>query len=128
MTTLIARLGEIENLEDTEANNAAAYSILSDYLCDVEDNRTIRALNAATGLSLSAGDLATLVAAIKTAFDDAFKVAFTAAIHTVSLVTKVTAEKWAGDGQGRALFREFLRGPVDPMQFIAALMAYQVRQ
>jgi hypothetical protein len=128
MTTLISRLSVIANLDDTEANNVAAYSVLSDYLCDISDNRTINALNAATGLNLSAGDLATLGAAIKAAFDDAFTAAFTGAIHTGSLVTKVTAQLWGGEVQSRGLFWEFLQGPVDPLQFISVVMDYQVRQ
>jgi hypothetical protein len=124
MATLIERLGEITNLDDTEANNIAARSVIGDYLADIVDTRSFVALNTATGLSLSAEDLATLVTAIKAAFDSAFKAAFLAAVENEDLVDRVTANLWNGGVETRKLFREFLKGPVDSMVFIAALMNF----
>jgi hypothetical protein len=102
MTTLIARLGEIENLSDTEANNIATRNLLSDFIEGQERLAEPAALNAATGLSLSAEDLITLVAAIKSAFTTSFKASFVEALECESLVDEVIPWIW---GTRRSCFQ-----------------------
>jgi hypothetical protein len=122
--TLIARLGEIENLEDTETNNIAVKNVLSDFIEGQERLAEPAALNVATGLELAPEDLATLIAAIKTAFTASFKAAFVEALTCESLVDEVIPWVWSHPDK-RQLLKQFINGTDVPINYINMVLEYR---